>query len=62
MDAKSQYYNDHKPLEMIQKSQYMQPHLIFKKCYLGFRSMTIILYKKPGMEMILADRLSRFPV
>ena len=37
-------FNDHKPLEMIQKSQYTQPHLVFKECYLGYRSMSIILY------------------
>ena len=54
-------YNDHKPLEMIQKSQYIiaPPHL--QRMLLRLQKYDYNIIYKPGKEMTLADRLSRFP-
>ena len=50
-------YNDHKPLEMIQKSQYMQPpHL--QRMLLRLQKYDYNIIYKPGKYMVLEDRLS----
>ena len=53
--------NDHKPLEMIQKKPIhaAPPHLQCMLLHLQKYDYTIVY--KPGKEMVLADRLSRFP-
>ena len=53
--------NDHKPLEMIQKKPIhaAPPHLQHMLLCLQKYDYTIVY--RPGKEMVLADRLSRFP-
>ena len=54
-------YNDHKPLEMIQKKPIhaAPPHL--QRMLLRLQKYDYDIVYRPGKEMTLADRLSRFP-
>ena len=54
-------YNDHKPLEMIQKKPIhaAPPHL--QRMLLRLQKYDYNIVYKPGKEMTLTDRLSRFP-
>ena len=54
-------YSDHKPLEMIQKKPIhaAPPHL--QRMLLRLQKYDYNIVYKPGKEMTLADRLSRFP-
>ena len=46
---------------MIQKNQYTQPDLIFSLMLIRLQKNDYNIIYKPGKEIILADRLSRFP-
>ena len=54
-------YNDHKPLEMIQKKPIhtAPPHL--QRMLLRLQKYDYNIVYRPGKEMTLANRLSRFP-
>ena len=53
-------YNDHKPLEMIQKKPIHAAPPRLQRMLLRLQKYDNIIYK-PGKQMVLADRLSRFP-
>ena len=53
-------FNDHKPSEMIQKTIHAAPPGI-QRMLLRLQKYDYNIIYKPGKEMILADRLSRFP-
>ena len=54
-------FDDHKPLEMIQKKPiHTAPHHL-QRMLLRLQKYDYNIIYKPGKEVILADRLSRFP-
>ena len=54
-------YNDHKPLEMIQKKPIHAAPPCLQRMLLRLQKYYYNIIYKPGKEMVLADRLSRFP-
>ena len=55
-------YNDHKPLEMITRKPIQAAPPRLQRMLLRLQRYDYTLLYKPGKEMILADRLSRFPL
>ena len=54
-------YNDHKPLEMIQKKPIHTAPPRLQRMLLRLQKYDYNIVYRPGKEMTLADRLSRFP-
>ena len=54
-------YNNHKPLEMITRKPIQAAPPRLQRMLLRLQRYDFTLLYKPGKEMILADRLSRFP-
>ena len=54
-------YNDYKPLEMIMKKPMHTAALQFQWMLLRLQHYDHTLQYNPGKEMVLADRLNRFP-
>ena len=54
-------FNDHKPLEMITKKPIHAAPPRLQRMLLQLQKCDYTLIYKPGKEMILADRFSRFP-
>ena len=54
-------FNDHKPLEMITKKPIHASPPSLQRMLLQLQKYDYILIYKPGKEMTLSDRLSRFP-
>ena len=54
-------YNDHKPLEMIQKKPIHAAPPCLQRMLLRLQKYDYNIIYKPGKQMVLADRLSRFP-
>ena len=54
-------YNDHKPLEMIQKKPIHAAPPRLRRMLLRLQKYDYNIVYRPGKEMTLADRLSRFP-
>ena len=54
-------FNDHKPLEMITKKSIHAAPPRLQRMLLQLQKYDYTLIYKPGKEMTLADRLSRFP-
>ena len=54
-------FNDHKPLEMITKNPIQAAPPRLQRMLLQLQKHNYTLIYKPGKEMTLADRLSRFP-
>ena len=55
------FQNDHKCLKMIQHRPIHTAHLTYRECFFQFRNMTMQSIINLEKEMIIADRLSRFP-
>ena len=55
-------FNDHKPLEMITKKPIHAVPPRLQRMLLQLQKYNYTLIYKPGKEMTLADRLSRFPL
>ena len=55
-------FNDHKPLEMITKKPIHAAPPRLQRMLLQLQKYNYTLIYKPGKEMILADRLSSFPL
>ena len=53
--------NDHKPLEMIQKKPIHAAPPRLQRMLLRLQKYDYTIVYRPGKEMVLADRLSRFP-
>ena len=54
-------YNDHKPLEMIQKKPIHAAPSCLQRMLLRLQKYDYTIVYKPGKDMVLADQLSRFP-